>query len=162
MDLFDVGVLVGEIGDGTQIEKGFKNPSSLALRSIEKGGDNIAWLKMRRRNPDDKHTRCLGILPFPLLPLVERVDEVLRFLGRENEHARVDGVVVRVGLVCEFCDDAKVAASAADAPEEICVFGFIGVDDLAVGEDHLDVNEIVDDHPEIRSCRVGKIPILST
>lgn len=117
---------------------------------------------MRGRNAHDKHVRRLWILTLGLFPLVESIDELLRLVREKEEHARVDGVVMWVGLVGEFCDDAKVAASASDSPEEIGVLGFVCVDDFAVCEDDFDVDEIIDDHSEIRLRKESGVPILAT
>ncbi len=51
-------------------------------------------------------------------------------------------------LVFEGGDDAEVAGTAADGPEEIGVLGGARVDELAVGQHDVDGQQVVDRHAE--------------
>lgn len=60
-------------------------------------------------------------------------------MGREGHGACEDGVLLFVGAEGEGCGDA------ADSPEEVVFFARAGSDDLAVGKNHFDGEELVDD-----------------
>src|SRR5689334_3881681 len=46
-------------------------------------------------------------------------------------------------------DDAKIAASAAQRPEQVGIFLRAGASHSAIGRDHVCANQIVDRHPEL-------------
>ena len=47
----------------------------------------------------------------------------------------------------ELGDDPEVAATAAQAPEELGLFGLAGLDEVALGGDQIDRDELVDRQP---------------
>ena len=100
----------------------------------------------KRRRPaldDDRHqlVRRLGA------PLAVEAQEVRRLLDRPEdrpgEHGRAHGVKAKL----ELGDDPEVAAAAAQAPEEVGVLGLARRDELAVGGDQVDGEQLVDRQP---------------
>ena len=63
-----------------------------------------------------------------------------------HHHAADNGGPDRVQLVLEGGDDAEVAAAAADGPEEIGMLGRAGVNRVAVREDEIGAEQVVDRH----------------
>jgi hypothetical protein len=53
------------------------------------------------------------------------------FIGKEDERAGEDFVLLLETLEGEGCDDAEVGAGAADRPEEVGVLGFRGGDEVS-------------------------------
>ena len=73
-------------------------------------------------------------------------EHLLRLLERENNQPAQHLGAHRMELELEAGDDAEIATAPAQAPEEVCVFRFAGVQPAAIGRHHLGGEQVVDGH----------------
>src|SRR5258708_19966681 len=64
------------------------------------------------------------------------------------KHRPAINVLDWMELELERCDNSKVAAAAANRPEEVLVLSFARDPELTVGSDHVTRNQLVARHPE--------------
>ena len=86
------------------------------------------------------HGQLVRGLPGQVAVEAERLAGAAHGMG---DHAAIDRGD-RVGLVLEGGSDAEVAAAAAQGPEQVLVVLGAGRDDLAIGGDDLDRQQVVD------------------
>ncbi len=96
-----------------------------------------------RAEPDDvaELVRCVGD------ELAVEAQDVGGVLGRPEHRSGHDGGADRVQREPERADDAEVPASASQGPEQVGVIAGRRPHDLAVGGDHLGLDEVVDGEP---------------
>jgi hypothetical protein len=80
--------------------------------------------------------------------LAVALGQLLRPLDRMHDHAVRDRAIERMEPELERGHDPEVRAGAADAPEELRMLVLAGADQVAVGRDQLDGEEVVDRQPE--------------
>ena len=96
-----------------------------------------------RAEPDDvpELVRCAGG------EVAVEAQDVGRVLGRPEHRSGHDGGADRVQREPERADDAEVPASASQGPEQVGVIAGRRPQDLALGGDHLGLDEVVDGEP---------------
>ena len=100
-------------------------------------------LRRDRTEPDDipELVRCVGD------ELTVEAQDVGGVLGRPEHRSGHDGGADRVQREPERADDAEVPASASPGPEQVGVIAGRRPHDLALGGDHLGLDEVVDGEP---------------